>query len=157
MFTNGSNIYMNHILPIKYLNEPYLTYQIYIWTISYLSNNYTLWEKWYSTKESFSTDLIQIFGYSEPSSGNNGRQITRHRIGIEKYILLDLNEIKWSNILKKLNPKHRFVYKWVNSQLLCFPLHSKFCCWIKPHSCYSDQQTESPNCTSTCLLFSLGF
>ena len=34
--------------------------------------HYSLWEKWYSTKESFSTDLIQIFGYSEPSSGNNG-------------------------------------------------------------------------------------
>ena len=62
------------------------------WIIKYN----TLWEKLYSTKESFSTDLIQIFGYSKPSSGNNGRQITRHRIGIEKYILLDLNEIKYN-------------------------------------------------------------
>ena len=38
--------------------------------------------------------FIRIFGYSEPSSGNNSRLISRHRMGIVKYIMLDLKETR---------------------------------------------------------------
>ena len=47
--------------------------------------------------------FIRIFGYSEPSSGNNSRLISRHRTGIVKYIMLDLNETRTPRqiVLKK--------------------------------------------------------
>jgi hypothetical protein len=54
--------------------------------------------------------FIQIFGYSGPSSGSNGRPITRHRMSKFKYILLDLKEtIRSRHILEEEKKKPKTV------------------------------------------------
>ena len=49
-------------------------------------------KKQFIHKRIFCTDFIQILGYSEPSTGNNSRLITRQIMIIVHYILLDLQQ-----------------------------------------------------------------